>query len=214
MSSKNMLAPIMRALVGVPVEFLGVIRDLINKLAGTDGKLWYEKICTILREKADFVQVVTVEITQIITVLCDLSLLVRISVGKYDKVNEHFTESNFPHDPTSVGVWEWRIFDFGRFISSENAAAAMIAGGWDPAKLEYVLSFGEQYPDEQRKYPIDGLGSSCSLNGARHVPRLWGNCTERGLSLRDWREDAKRSLYDWGHNDQDNYRRFLAVRKV
>ena len=45
-----MLDPIIRAMVGVPVTFLGVILDLCNKLAGADGKLWYEKICIALRE--------------------------------------------------------------------------------------------------------------------------------------------------------------------
>lgn len=50
MSSKNMLDPIIRAMVGVQLQFLGVILDLCNKLAGSDGKLWYEKIRTTLRE--------------------------------------------------------------------------------------------------------------------------------------------------------------------
>ena len=50
MSKKNdMLGPIIRAMVGVPLQFLGVILDVCNKLAGSDGKLWYEKIRTALR---------------------------------------------------------------------------------------------------------------------------------------------------------------------
>ncbi len=51
MSSKNMLDPIIRAMVGVPLQFLGVILDLCNKLAGKNKELWYEKLRTMLREQ-------------------------------------------------------------------------------------------------------------------------------------------------------------------
>jgi hypothetical protein len=52
--SKNsdMLGSIVRALMGVRLEYLGVILDTCNKLAGSDGSLWYEKIRAILREGA------------------------------------------------------------------------------------------------------------------------------------------------------------------
>lgn len=51
MSKKNdMLGSIIRAMVGVPLQFMGVILDLCNKLAGADGKLWYEKLRLLLRE--------------------------------------------------------------------------------------------------------------------------------------------------------------------
>ena len=45
-----MLAPIVRALVGVPQERLGVLFDTINKIGGADGELWRTRFAEVLRE--------------------------------------------------------------------------------------------------------------------------------------------------------------------
>lgn len=50
MSKNDMLAPIIRALVGVPSERLGVILDTVNKIGGADGELWRSCIAKVLRE--------------------------------------------------------------------------------------------------------------------------------------------------------------------
>jgi len=50
MSHKDMLDPIMRALVGVPQEHLGVTLDFINKLGGKDGAVWKTRFAEVLRE--------------------------------------------------------------------------------------------------------------------------------------------------------------------
>ena len=50
MSRNDMLAPIVRALVGVPQERLGVLLDTINKVGGADGELWRTRFAEVLRE--------------------------------------------------------------------------------------------------------------------------------------------------------------------
>lgn len=45
-----MLGALIRAVVGVPTQFLGVALDIINRLAGKDGGDWYEKLRLLLRE--------------------------------------------------------------------------------------------------------------------------------------------------------------------
>jgi hypothetical protein len=49
MSRNDMLAPIVRALVGVPKERLGVLLDTINKVGGADGELWRTRFAEVLR---------------------------------------------------------------------------------------------------------------------------------------------------------------------
>lgn len=50
MSKNDMLAPIVRALVGVPQERLGILFDAINKVSGADGELWRSRFAEVLRE--------------------------------------------------------------------------------------------------------------------------------------------------------------------
>ena len=50
MSKNDMLAPIVRALVGVPQERLGVLLDTVNKVGSTDGELWRSRFAEVLRE--------------------------------------------------------------------------------------------------------------------------------------------------------------------
>lgn len=144
---------------------------------------------------------VSAHFSQTLTVLADLILVARIAAGKYRWTSRSITKKNFPQDLTSVGEWEWKIYYFGRNISSEDVVASMLAEGWDPAKLEHLLSFGEKYPDEQRKYPVIGLGSSCIIDGSRLVPRLGCSATKRNLTLNHW------------NGDWPGVFRFLAVRK-
>lgn len=45
-----MLGATVRAMVGVPLQFLGALLDLCNKLAGPDCNLWFGKLRLMLRE--------------------------------------------------------------------------------------------------------------------------------------------------------------------
>jgi hypothetical protein len=72
---------------------------------------------------------------------------------------------------------------------------------WEPGKIEHLLSFAQEYPDEQRKYPIIGLGSVVECGGQICVPFLGLGYDGRCLSL-----DFKQSGWNSTH-------RFLVVRK-
>lgn len=142
----------------------------------------------------------------IITVAGDISLSDRIIIGKYyGDVDHRITEENFPHNPLSVGEWEWRLFYFGRNISSEPAISAIYAAGWQPAWIEHLLAFGSKFPEHQRRYPIIALGSHLGtdddIGDDFYVAGLYGSLN-RSLNLYDgndvWCEDF----------------RFLAVRKM
>lgn len=45
-----MLDPIMRALVGVPRERLDLIFNVVDKVGGADGEIWWSRLTTVLRE--------------------------------------------------------------------------------------------------------------------------------------------------------------------
>lgn len=50
MSKNDMLAPIVRALVGAPQERLGVVLDIANRIGSADGELWRTRFAEVLRE--------------------------------------------------------------------------------------------------------------------------------------------------------------------
>ncbi|MEH2551643.1 hypothetical protein V1283_008288 [Bradyrhizobium sp. AZCC 2262] len=129
-----------------------------------------------------------------------------IAAGKYDWKNDRITAAYFPIEGTGIKKVRNRLFHFGRDISSKDAVAAIKADDphtpWEPARIEHLLAFGAAYPDEQRQYPIIGLGSVAKVFGIRHVPDL------------NWL-DAKRFLVlSWWGVDWIGYCRFLAVREL
>lgn len=124
-----------------------------------------------------------------LTVKAGLSLTQRITLGNYDWKNDSINESNFPHDPTTVGEWEYRLIHPNRNISSEDAKTLCESDGWQAAKLEHLLAFGEAFPEEQKRFPIVALGSVCELGGYRHVAELWYSDDKRRLVLNYWYGD-------------------------
>lgn len=125
-----------------------------------------------------------------------------IAAGKYDSINSNITGVTFPVEGTGTKNFRNRLFYFGRYISSEDAVAAMKKEGFEPATQVHGLAFGAAVPDEQGKYPIACLGSSAEVDGRRVVVYL-GMCNaERCLDLYYW-------AIGWR-----GYWRFLAVQEV
>jgi hypothetical protein len=141
------------------------------------------------------------EISQSLIVLPDLSHAERIKRGNYGWTDGGLTEKRFPVTDDQLGEWEWKLFHFDQTISSDKAIRLMKEDGFDPAQTGHILTFGEKYPQEQRKYPIIGLGSEATVSGDRRVPGLWGDGGRRKLGL-GW--------FDDGWFDRC---RFLGVRK-
>ena len=129
-----------------------------------------------------------------------------IADGKYDCKDDDIMAKRFPIKDNGIMEFEGRYFHFNRDISSENAIKEIEAADpknpWAAAKIEHVLSHGKIFPEEQRKFPIIGLGSVAKVRGRRYVPVLYKACSLRHLYL-NW------FVYDW-----NPFYRFLAVRKV
>jgi hypothetical protein len=140
---------------------------------------------------------------RVITIDYGMSLEDMIAAGKYNWKNIYIKAKKFPVQGEGVVQYQAKLFRFDRYISSEHAVAAIKASHrktrWEPAKIEHLLAYGAKNPEEQRQYPIVGLGSVAEVHGSRRVPFL---DAERGLSL------------DWWDGGWDGDFRFLAVRKL
>jgi len=134
----------------------------------------------------------------------DLDFEAMVAAGHYDWRNDNLNEKNFPTKGKGKKRFEAKLFPAG--CSSEEGvkriAAEDKARPWKPAEIEHILAFGAVFPDEQRKYPIAGLGSSAEVHGRRRVPCLHGFDARRYLDLVWWDNDWS---VDW---------RLLAVREI
>lgn len=134
------------------------------------------------------------------------SLEQMIAAGHYDWKSDDITAKHFPITGKGVVEFEARHFHFDRDISSKNAIKEIEAedssNPWSAAKIEHVLSDGKTFPEEQRKFPIVGLGSVAEVLGSRSVPCLGKVGSKRYLFLHS---------FDRGCSPLC---RFLAVRKV
>ena len=101
--------------------------------------------------------------TGIIAVDYSKSLQNMMADGSYDWVNPAITPKGFPITAVGIVQFETKVFHFNRYISSEDAVEAITADDrrnfWEPAKIEGLLAYGVKNPNEQRQYPIVGLGS-------------------------------------------------------
>ena len=119
---------------------------------------------------------------------------------KFGYVNPNITEQNFPMQQGDNDPMEYKVFHFGRSISSENVIKEMEKENYRPATLRELLRWA--------KDNWNGLDRVISLSqiwldavGSRYVAGLVLDLGKRGLDLR-W---FVRGWHD-GH-------RFLAVRK-
>jgi hypothetical protein len=142
---------------------------------------------------------------RVISIDYSMSLEAMIAAGNYDWKNDNIAAEKFPVEGTGIGQFETKIFHFDRYLSSDDAVAAIKDEDrerpWEPAKIEHLLAFGAAHPDEQRKYPIIGLGSVAEVYGLRLVPYLYEGGARRDLGL------------GWWDDDWDGDYRFLAVRQ-
>jgi hypothetical protein len=130
---------------------------------------------------------------------------------KFDYVNQGITGKNFPisgkgkHPSIHSGQvkLDLELIHFDKKVmSSDQVLAEFKERGYRPATLPELLAFEENYPEEQRKYPIIALGSFWQYwDGRRCVPYLGRWFGGRGLIL-GWLED-----------NRSEGCRFLAVRE-
>jgi hypothetical protein len=129
-----------------------------------------------------------------------------VSAGNYTWVSGDVAAEYFASRDSGVVECEARLFHFDRMGSSEdvvrNIRQADARHPWTPAKWEHVLALGAQYPDEQTKSPIPGLGSVVLIRGKCGVICLYGGGTKRNVRVDPWDGDWALSFG------------FLAVRKL
>lgn len=127
-----------------------------------------------------------------------------LAAGKYYRVDDNITQKNFPVDPARFTTEGCKVFHFNKVMTTAEVVAAIRKEGYEPDGLEKLLAYGAENPEEQRKYPIVGLGSSwVNPGGDRDVPVLYENDRERYVSLL-WVDPS----FQWSAHC-----RFLASRK-
>jgi hypothetical protein len=122
-----------------------------------------------------------------VTVNYDRSVEDGVKAGNYDWVNNDITSEHFPMKRTGIEELSLHLVHFDRNISTEDALKKLDLMGLRPAELQELLSFGENYPDVQREFPIIALGSVWrSPAGYRLVSFLGRGGSDRVLYL-GWR---------------------------
>lgn len=130
-----------------------------------------------------------------------------IASGKYDRVNKDLTVKRFPIVGEGIVEYQFRYFHFKRRHISSKTAVELIKkedceNPWEPAKIEHSLVYGENFPEEQYKFPIVALGSVGEVDDDPCVSYLGEDGSGRNLNL---------ARCGGGF---DGRCRFLAVRKV
>lgn len=143
-----------------------------------------------------------------ITVDYSRSIADMIAAGKYAESNPkilayaQLLRTSIPFGFVLGAEFYPELAHFGRLISSEEAILELKKESFRPATLFELLAFGEQHPEEQRKFPIVALDlDSQHWHGFWGMPYLWEITSGRYLGL-DGLDD------DW-----DERHRFLVVRE-
>lgn len=164
---------------------LGQIEAIVNKLGGMDGVKRF-----LSSNVFNFV------------VNFALSLSDMIKAGAYDWVNPDITEVNFPKTGEGEVSVSAELVHLDRYVSSDDAVAEMDRLGFRQATIHELLSFGAKNPDVQREFPVvAALGSSCEVDGIRHMAFLDRDGSRRHLDL------------SWWNDGWHGRCRFLGVRK-
>ncbi len=126
--------------------------------------------------------------TYIFTVDYSQTLEQMITAGHYDWTNDKITSKRFSVEGTGTVEFEAVLFPLDKDtpFSSEKIKRQIDEAGFEVGKIEPILSFGANFPGEQRKFPIVGLGSVVEFGGNRRVPCLDRGGVKRGLNLTWW----------------------------
>lgn len=117
-----------------------------------------------------------------------------IQEKKFDYVNPNITDTLF-EIPKEISS-DYKLYYFGRYISSENIVIEMKKDGYRPANVWELL----KWKDWDNKDWVIALGSVGEVYGCRHVPYLGGFGSRCYLDLAWWGSGCSSSG------------RFLAVR--
>ncbi|OGY67023.1 MAG: hypothetical protein A3B16_02790 [Candidatus Zambryskibacteria bacterium RIFCSPLOWO2_01_FULL_45_43] len=183
---------------GSSQDVLGPLQDLIRQVRS--GVRTKQQLVDFNEGRNPFEKKVASENGFPVRVNYDLSVESLVAQGKYDWKNDSINSKNFQTSRKGEATLNLELVHFNQVLTSEEVIAELKKRGLRPAELHELLSFGVQYPEEQRRHPIVALASVCqSWSGCRFVPYLWVVDNERRLYF-DYFDDR------W----YENYR-FLAV---
>ena len=129
-----------------------------------------------------------------ITKIPKLSALIKST--KFDWTNSDIKDSLF-ETPKEISS-NYKLFNFEKYISSEDAVKEMKQQGYRPAHAWELINYAKKGWNGTDW--VVGLGSVGEVGGDRSVPCLNGIDSGRSLSL------------DWWDSGWDAYYRFLAVK--
>lgn len=153
-------------------------RDIMSKYNVYVGDVSVEAIFNILGgiEGAKRLLCGEVELVEKVVHL----LLRLITAAKFDWVNPNITPENFPEE--EIRSEDYKVYQFGRDISSEDAVAEMAKDGYLPANIYEFLKWNGWDGENA----VVALGSSCVVDGRRRVPFRVRNGARRYLALFRW----------------------------
>ena len=172
--------------------------DQIDALVDRAGG--HDQVLRILAGELDLAVIAPPTAGHSLTVPTGFDFEERFARGRYGWRNPDLTEQRFPVTAGQIGELELKRFHFNRGLSSETAIRLIREDGYQPAEIGHLLAFGERFPEEQRRYPVIGLGSVVEVGGSLSVPALWFDGDRRTLDL-IWYDG------DWHRNY-----RFIGVR--
>jgi len=118
---KDMLGPIIRALVGVPEKDLGILLDITNKIGGKDGEQWRARFAEDLRKG-------------IMAVKTDGTHHLKL-----------FIDRTVPFNPVKFIGSGWSI------IEEDKSSLALTEIDFGKVSFETCLKFGEKYITGEEK---------------------------------------------------------------
>jgi len=185
---------------------IGQLNSLVEMVGGCDRVLQIlsgDLEIRFLSTMGNQTTAISVETDQLLTIEAGLMFEERITRGQYSWRNSDLREEWFPVTADQVGKWEWRLFhfNFNCKIPSRKASFLIKENAFELGQIGHILAFGEKYPEEQRKFPIIGLGSVAGFDVDHYVPALGIFGAERTLNL------------GWFEGGWSNGHRFLGVRR-
>jgi len=137
----------------------------------------------------------------------DLRFEKMVAAGCYDYRDRGVCGKSFRVRNSGVERFMAKPYRFGGPINFRRVLVLMRSSkehsGWKLAKIEHLLAFGAQHPDEQFRYPIFALGQRGRVRGRSRFAYISAKHSRRFLS-------HVGAGATWRHHDQ----RFLIVKSV
>lgn len=158
-----------------------------------------KQIRDILEDRA---QIIPMSKDDIFTLKVDYtqSLEDMIRAGCYDWRSDKIARHRFVINGKGEEELEAKLFHFGRNISSEYTRSLIQDSGWEPARIEHLLTFRIMHREKQHRYPVVALGCVMGFSDEDFIPAIDRVGSGSGITL-----FLLRSVWE-SH-------RFLAVRK-